>query len=68
LSLYSSTSLNEALKLPVSTATHFFESKAFKDWRKVQDSKAKTQVAIVERLNGVITAVGSVAKIIAKIR
>ena len=65
LSLYSSTSLNEALKLPVSLATLFFESKAFSDWRKARESEAKTQAAIVNRLNIVITAIGGVVKAVA---
>jgi hypothetical protein len=65
LSLYSSTSLNEALELPVSMATRFFEAKAFSDWKKSRESELKTQVSIINRLNDVIRAVGIVAKTIA---
>jgi hypothetical protein len=66
LSLYSSTSLNEALELPVSIAERFFESKSFSDWKKIRESEQKTQVAVINRLNDVIRAVGIVAKVIGR--
>lgn len=68
LSLYSSTSINDALRLPVSMANDFFEAKAFSDWRKAKESEMKIQSAVVERLNTVVRAIGVVVKAIGGIR
>lgn len=65
LSLYSSTSFNEALQMPVSMAEQFFESKSFADWKKSRESELKIQSAVVDRLNSVVRAVGMVAKVFA---
>jgi hypothetical protein len=65
LSLYTSTSINEALALPVSMATSIFESKAFDNWKQGKEAEAKTQSAIIGRLNEVIKGLGIVAKTIA---
>jgi hypothetical protein len=65
LSLYMSTSINEALELPASMASNIFESKAFENWKQGKESEAKTQGAIVGRLNEVIKGLGIVAKVIA---
>jgi hypothetical protein len=62
ISLYSATSINAALDLPVSIAAKIFESKAFEDWKKSRESEAKTQAAIVGRLNEVIRGIGILAK------
>ncbi|MBY0475402.1 MAG: hypothetical protein K2Q13_10145 [Nitrosomonas sp.] len=65
LSIYSHTSLTEALSMPVSDVNKFFKGKPFEDWKKGRESEIKTQIAIVNRLNGVISACGIVAKTIA---
>ena len=65
LSMYSSTSLNDALELPVSMAEQFFSSKSFSDWKKLRESELKIQVSVINRLNDVIRAVGIVAKTVA---
>jgi hypothetical protein len=65
LSLYSSTSINDALKLPGSMANKVLESKAFEGWKQAREAELKTQAAIVNRLNSVIQAVGIVAKVAA---
>jgi hypothetical protein len=65
LSLYTSTSINEALELPTSVANKIFESKAFENWKQSKESEAKTQGAVVGRLNEVIKGLGIVAKTIA---
>ena len=62
ISLYSHTSLLDALNLPTSVAKDFFERKPFGDWKKVREAEAKTQTAIVGRLNSVIRAIGILAK------
>jgi hypothetical protein len=62
ISLHTSTSINEALELPVSVATKIFESKAFDSWRQSRESELKTQSAIVNRLNEVIRGIGILAK------
>jgi len=43
----------------------FFESKPFSDWKKSRESENKIQVAIIDRLNGVIRSFGVFAKAIA---
>jgi len=68
LSLYSHTSLNDALDLPASVAKKFFDGKPFEEWKKGRESELKTQIAIVNRLNDVIRACGIVAKTVAKSR
>lgn len=65
ISIYSHTSLLDALNLPASVAKDFFESKPFGDWKKGREAEAKTQSAIVGRLNSVIRAIGMLAKITA---
>ncbi|WP_293006055.1 hypothetical protein [Nitrosomonas sp.] len=67
LSIYSNTSLTEALSMPVSVVNKFFKCKPFDDWRKGKESELKIQVAIVNRLNSVISACGIVAKTIASV-
>ncbi|HEY4529170.1 MAG TPA: hypothetical protein VIG97_02390 [Luteimonas sp.] len=64
LSLYSSTSLPEAMTLSASDARRFCESKAFADWRSTREGESKLQAAIVDRLNGVIRSVGNLAKML----
>lgn len=66
ISLYSHTSLLDALNLPASVAKDFFESKPFGDWKKSLEAEAKTQSAIVGRLNSVVKAIGIIAKITAR--
>lgn len=66
LTLYSSTSLVDAMKIPPSLARKFFESKSFEEWKKGRESELKMQAAIVNRLNDVIRASVIVAKTIAK--
>lgn len=68
LTLYSSTSLNDALAMQPSVVKRFFEGRPFEDWKKRVDSELKTQTAIVERLNAVIQACVNVAKTIARVR
>lgn len=63
ISLYSHTSLLDALNLPVSLAKDFFDGRPFGDWKKGREAEAKTQSAIVGRLNSVIRAIGILAKI-----
>ncbi|MFI3221612.1 MAG: hypothetical protein QX191_01115 [Methylococcaceae bacterium] len=63
LSLYSATSLVDALSMTSSDAVMFFESKSFVDWRKGKESESKIQVAGVNRTNEVIRAIGILSKI-----
>lgn len=63
LSLHGGTSLTESLELSPSFATRFFESKPFSDWRRNKESEAKTQAAIVNRLNEVIRGLSGLSKV-----
>lgn len=62
LSLYSSTSIPEAMGLATSDAQRFVESKALSDWRGGKEAESKVQTAVVDRLNSVIRAIGALAK------
>jgi hypothetical protein len=66
LTLYTATSATDALDMSVSLASALFESKSFDSWRKVREAEAKTQSAIVDRLNEVIRAISVLAKISAR--
>jgi len=68
ISIYSHTSLLDALNLPVNVAQEFFDGKPFGDWKKGREAEAKTQSAIVGRLNSVIRAIGVLAKILVRDR
>ena len=68
ISLYSHTSLLDALNLPVNVAQEFFDGKPFGDWKKGREAEAKTQSAIVGRLNSVIRAIGVLSKILVRDR
>jgi hypothetical protein len=66
LTLYSSTSLKDALDLPVSIASGFFDCKAFDNWKQSRENEAKTQAGVVNRLNEVIRGIGVLSKIMNK--
>lgn len=51
-----------------SIVKRFFEGKPFEDWKKGRESELKTQSAIVDRLNTVISACGIIAKTVARSR
>lgn len=68
LTLYSSTSLAEAMQMQPSVVRKFFEGKPFNDWKKGRESELKMQAAIVNRLNDVIRASVIVAKTISRTR
>jgi len=68
LTLYTSTSLNDALRLPPGIAAAFFDGKPFSDWKQARETELKIQVGIADRLNSVIRACGIVAKTVAKTR
>ncbi|NCC41815.1 MAG: hypothetical protein EOM21_20855 [Gammaproteobacteria bacterium] len=55
-------SIGEAQALPQSDGALFFGSTAFSKHRDWLGAEAKVQVAIVDRLNGVIRAVGVLTK------
>ncbi|ALK30844.1 hypothetical protein [Burkholderia plantarii] len=68
LTLYSATSLNDAMAMPPSVVRAFFGGKPFEIWKQAREAEQKTQAAIVSRLNDVIRATGVVAKLMAKTR
>lgn len=67
LTLYSSTSLPEALRMTYSEADAFFEGKAHAEWRKGKEQELKLQAAVNDRLNGVIRACGAIVKTVASL-
>lgn len=62
LALYANSPLKEALSTAPSDAVTFFQSKAFEDWKKNREAEGKIQVAIVNRLNETIRALGILIK------
>lgn len=68
LTLYSSTSMDAALRMRPSVVEDFFSSKPFDDWKKGEEAKSKLQAAIVGRLDGVTKGIGVVAKILSQKR
>ncbi|MCM1128952.1 MAG: hypothetical protein NC211_03610 [Alistipes senegalensis] len=67
LTLYSATSLADAMNMQPSIVRKFFDGKAFSDWKKGRESELKMQAAVVNRLNDVIRASVVVAKTVAKV-
>jgi hypothetical protein len=65
--LYANCSLLEAFRLPVSVADDFFQGDAFKGWKKSRESNTLIQVAVVERLNSVVSAINVVVKAIGQL-
>ena len=40
----------------------FFGSKAFAGWKKAREQETKLQLAVIDRLDGVIKSLGALAK------
>ncbi len=51
-----------------SDAHAFFDSKTFTKWRENQEARSKIDVAVIDRLNGVMRGLNIVAKTIARTR
>ncbi|MCA0214667.1 MAG: hypothetical protein LCH79_16005 [Proteobacteria bacterium] len=51
------------MSLSLSDARDFFASKAYSNYRSSLDSRQKLVVAVLERLNTVIKAIGTLAKV-----
>ena len=68
LTLYSSTSLNDALAMQPSVVKRFFEGRPFEDWEKGKEAELKTHAAAVDRLNTVIRSIGNLGKVLARRR
>jgi hypothetical protein len=60
--LYANTSLADVYGLPLGVVNAFFSGEAYKNWKKIRESETKLAVAVVERLNGVISAISVVVK------
>lgn len=67
MTLYSHTSFNDAMNLPVSLVHEFFSSEAYEVHRKNKEIELKITQGINERLNNVIRGLGTVVKTIANI-
>jgi hypothetical protein len=50
------------MQMKLSDVTAFFGSKAFASWKKNKEQETKLQLAMLDRLNGVITAIGNLGK------
>lgn len=45
-----------------------FDSKAFSDWMKTQDSRQKMDMAVIDRLDAIIKLTGQLGKVMGKSR
>lgn len=68
LVLFCGQQMDVAGRIKLSDAKAFFDSKRYTEWKKSKDHEARVQAAIVERLNGVIEAIGALAKGMGKAR
>lgn len=68
LALYFNASPKDALQMTQSDARAFFDSKAFAKWRENQEAQNKIDVAVIDRLNGVMRGLNIVAKAITRTR
>ena len=66
LSLYTHTSLNDALSMSSHDVVTFFNSKAFAEFKKAKESELKIHVAGVNRANEIIKSIGILAKIMSR--
>lgn len=66
LALYANCSLPDAKATTFSEASAFFDSRAFTEWKKGEEGRAKIAAATVERLNGVIGAINVLIKVMAR--
>ena len=53
--------------MPPSIVREFFEGKPYADWRKSREQELKLQAAVVDRVNGVIKACSTIAKVVASL-
>ena len=58
----------QAMAMRRSDTKALFESSAFKDWKKGRESKGKAEHAVLERLDNVIRAIGSLGKALTRSR
>ena len=66
LAIHAHTALPLALATPMSAARDFFDSKAFANYRKSLESRQKLSLAVLQRFEGVIKAMGGLGKLLAR--
>jgi hypothetical protein len=66
LALHGNTALPLAHQTFMSDASDFFESAAFGNYRKEREGAQKLAIANLLRIDGVVKAIGSLGKLIAK--
>ena len=64
--MHANTALPLAMQTFWSDATDFFESRAFADFCKEREGASKLAIAGLSRTDGVIRAIGSLGRLIAK--
>lgn len=64
MTLYTSTSLTEAMALPPRTLDAFFNGKAFDVWRQGKEAQGKNIAVISGQLNELIRGTGAVIRTI----
>ena len=62
LSLYCGQIYESSMRMTLSDSREFFSSKAFAGWKKGKEHETKLQLAVIERLDGVIKGLNNLAK------
>lgn len=60
--LFCNQPLDVAGRITQSDAKNFFDSKRYMEFKKLRDHEYRAQAAVIDRLNGVIEAIGALAK------
>lgn len=56
------TEYSKALRMQRSNVQGIFESKAYADWKKSREANQKIDIAVIDRLDVVIKAIGNLGK------
>ena len=64
MALHANTAYPMALRMGMSEMTDFFESTAFANYRKLQESKQKLHMASLSRFDAVIKGMGGIGKLL----
>lgn len=68
MDLHGGTPFPQALDLPMSLVTAYLESRGVKNRAKVAEAQGKNVVAVIGRIDGVVKAIGGLAKAIGRVR
>lgn len=65
MALHGNTAYPLALSMGMSEVNEFFDSKAFGNYKKTQESRQKVSVTLITQFNSVLGAMGGLGKLLA---